>query len=210
MTQFLLIRHAVNDWVKTGKLAGRTEGVHLNDFGKAQAEALGQRLASTQLHAIYSSPLVRCTETAEAIAQHHPKLDVTLEEGIWEVGYGKWQGAKLSKLRRNKLWQNVQFFPIRVQFPDGETMRGAQARAVDTVERLQKQHPRQTVALVFHSDVIKMVIAHYMGIHLDLFQRIGVSPASISILNLGNGMPFIQCVNDTSHNPKDDQAKEKK
>ncbi|MFP4323481.1 MAG: MSMEG_4193 family putative phosphomutase [Anaerolineales bacterium] len=201
MTQFLLIRHAVNDWVKTGKLAGRTPGVHLNDHGQRQAAALGERLAEHKLHAIYTSPLERCVETAEAIAQHHPKLSVETLDGILEVGYGRWQGAKLDRLRRQKLWRNVQYHPARVQFPDGETMRGAQARAVDTIEDLQRRYPRQTVVLVFHSDVIKMVIAHYLGVHLDLFQRIMVSPASISTLVLGSGMPFIAGVNDTSHNP---------
>ena len=203
MTQFLLIRHAVNDWVKTGKLAGRTPGVHLNPLGKAQAAALGERLAQQTLHAIYSSPLERCMETAQAVADHHPKLTVQIHQGLLEVGYGAWQGAELNQLRQQKLWRNVQVFPTRVRFPDGETMRGAQARAVDTVEELRQAHPKQTVALFFHSDVIKMVLAHYLGMHLDVFQRIQVSPASISTLMLGSSMPFVVATNDISHNPSE-------
>lgn len=201
MTQFLLIRHAVNDWVKTGKLAGRLAGVHLNEYGHMQAKALGERLAKTSLHAIYSSPLERCIETAAAIAEHHSSINVQPHEGLLEVDYGAWQDAELKQLRMKKLWRNVQIFPSRVRFPDGETMRGAQARAVDTVEALYAQHPRQTIALVLHSDVIKMILAHYLGLHLDFFQRINVSPASLSILALGSGMPFIEVVNDTSHIP---------
>lgn len=203
MTQFLLIRHAVNDWVKTGKLAGWTPGVHLNELGNAQAEALGNRLAEQTIHAIYSSPLERTMETAEAIAAHHPKLSVNTLEGIGEVRYGDWQGKSLGRLRRKKLWYNVQHNPIRVQFPEGETMRGAQARAVDTLEQLQQRHPGKTVVLVSHSDVIKMIVAHYLGVHLDLFQRINISPASLTVIQLGSGMPFIHVVNDTSHHPKE-------
>jgi probable phosphomutase (TIGR03848 family) len=204
MTRFLLIRHAVNDWVKTGKLAGRLAGVHLNEAGLAQAEALGQRLASTELHAIYASPLERCLETAAAVAKHHSHLEVQSEEGLIEVGYGEWQDQELSKLSQQKMWYNVQHFPTRVRFPEGETMRAAQLRAVDTIEALWQKHPRQTVALVFHSDVIKMVVAHYLGMHLDLFQRVNVSPSSISILSLSGSMPFVECLNDTSHLPKEE------
>lgn len=203
MTNFLLIRHAVNDWVKTGKLAGWTPEVHLNDLGHAQAAALGERLATTTIHAIYTSPLERTVETAQAIAAHQPKARFETWDAIGEVGYGAWQGKKLSQLRRQKMWANVVNYPTRVQFPDGETMRGAQARAVDAIETLYKRHPRQTIAIVSHSDLIKMMVAHYLGVHLDLFQRIVISPASITILQLGSGMPFLQVINDTSHNPKD-------
>lgn len=203
MTHFLLIRHAVNDWVKTGKLAGWTPDVHLNELGKAQAQALGERLATLKIHAIYSSPLERTVETAQAILDHHPHLTLHLREDIGEVRYGAWEGQALSDLRKQKLWYNVQHYPSRVQFPDGETMRGAQARAVDAIEQLYRQHPRQMVVVVSHSDIIKMIAAHYLGMHLDQFQRINISPAAITTLMLGNGMPFVSNINDTSHNPKD-------
>ncbi|NJL93442.1 MAG: hypothetical protein HC915_06785 [Anaerolineae bacterium] len=156
MTTILLIRHAVNDWVKTGKLAGWTPGVHLNELGQAQAEALGERLAKTRLHAIYTSPLERTVETAEAIAKHHPHLQLQHLENVGEVRYGAWQGQSLARLRRFKLWYNVQHHPIRVRFPEGETMRAAQARIVDALEMLYARHPRQTVVVVSHSDIIKM------------------------------------------------------
>ncbi len=201
MTRFLLIRHAVNDWVKTGKLAGWTSGVHLNDEGNNQADALGQRLEKVKLTALYASPLERTMETAEAIARYQEKLDIQVEEGIGEVRYGQWQGAKIAKLAQKKAWYTVQHFPTRMQFPEGETMRGAQARAVDTVERLYDAHRKGTVALVGHSDVIKMILAHYLGMHLDMFQRIVVSPASISSLSLGDNRPMIEYINDTSHLP---------
>jgi probable phosphoglycerate mutase len=210
MSQFLLIRHAVNDWVNTGKLAGWTPEVHLNDLGKAQAQALGERLASMKIHALYASPLERTMETAEAIAAHHAHLTIQPLAAVGEVRYGAWEGEELKKLYGKKLWRNVQILPTRVQFPEGETLRGAQMRAVDAIEELVPKHPRQTVVIVSHSDIIKMIVAHYLGMHLDLFQRINISPASITTLNLGAGMPFIQAVNDTFHNPKDEPKDEAK
>lgn len=203
MATFFLIRHAVNEWVKTGKLAGWTPAVHLNDLGRVQAEALGQRLVETKLTALYSSPLERTIETAQAIAKHHPDLTLHVENGVGEVRYGEWQGKALKKLAKQKAWYTVQHVPSRMQFPDGETMRGAQARAVDTIERLNLEHPEGIVAVVSHSDIIKMIVAHYLGMHLDLFQRLNISPASLSIIQLGSDRPMIQVVNDTSHLPKE-------
>jgi probable phosphoglycerate mutase len=201
MTEFLLIRHAINDWVKTGRLAGWTPGVHLNPDGQKQAQALGEHLAGTPLNRIYSSPLERAVETAEAIAIHHPNLTVQLLDGVGEVRYGDWQGARLDKLRKEALWETVQNTPSRVHFPNGETIRQAQARAIDALEGLVNQYPNQRVVVVSHSDVIKLVIAHYIGAHIDLFQRIEISPASTSIIWLGTGRPFIRRVNDTSYLP---------
>src|SRR5262249_18856972 len=108
MTQLLLIRHAVNDFVKTGKLAGWTPEVHLNEEGKPRAAALGLRLGKTKIDAIYSSPLERTVETAEAVVAHHPDLRLQLLEAVGEVRYGAWQGGELSKLSQRKLWRLVQ------------------------------------------------------------------------------------------------------
>lgn len=199
MTQILLIRHAVNDFVKTGKLAGWTPGVHLNDEGKAQAEALGKRLADASLKAIYASPLDRTMETAAAIAAHHPNLTVQVNEGIGEVRYGDWEGVKIADLSRRKMWQVVQEYPSRAYFPNGETMRGVQVRIVNAIESLVTTHPGEMIALVFHADLIKMALAHYLGVHLDNFQRIVISPASISVLMLGHSRPYIATMNDTAH-----------
>ncbi len=202
MTTVLLIRHAVNDWVKTRKLAGWTPGVHLNDEGKAQAQAVGERLAAWPLKAIYSSPLERCLETAQAIAGHHPHLIVQPVDNLGEIRFGRWEGASLDLLARRHLWRIVQDVPTRAAFPGGETVRGAQARAVDAVEILVQRHPRDMIAIISHSDVIKMVLAHYLGMHLDHFQRIMIAPASLSIMELGHGRPVIVQVNDTSHCPR--------
>lgn len=204
MVQFLLVRHAINEWVKTGKLAGWTPGVHLNEDGQKQAEALGARLSTEKLTAIYASPLERTMETAEAIVKHHEGLTIQQEEGIGEVKYGKWEGKKIKKLAKKKKWQIVQHVPSRMTFPEGESMRGTQMRAVDTIEALYQHYQADKeakVVLVFHADLIKMVVAYYLGVHLDLFQRIVISPASITRLQLNEGRPFLVTINDTAHNP---------
>lgn len=199
MTTVLLIRHAVNDYVKTGKLAGWTPGVHLNEEGIAQAEALGTRLADVQIKALYSSPLERAVETAQAVQNHHPHLMLNLLEGVKEVDFGEWQGMSLSELRKRKLWDVVQHFPSRAVFPEGESISAAQFRAVQAVEGVVKAHPAQLIAIFSHSDIIKLVMAHYLGMHLDSFQRIEISTASISTVQLGHASPYVVGVNDVAH-----------
>ncbi|MCC6801434.1 MAG: MSMEG_4193 family putative phosphomutase [Anaerolineae bacterium] len=199
MTQILLVRHAVNDFVKTGKLAGWTPEVHLHDEGKAQAEALGKRLADVPITHLYASPLERTMETAQAIQQHHPTLDIVQNVELGEVRYGDWEGKEVRALQSRKMWHVVQEYPSRAYFPNGETMRGVQVRAVNEVERLAAAHPRSLVVVVSHADIIKMVFAHFLGMHLDNFQRIVVSPASISSLALGYGRPYVGTINDCAH-----------
>lgn len=202
MTEIILIRHAINDWVATGKLAGWTPGVHLSPDGQTQAAALGTQLAVARLDAIYASPLERTMETAQAIAAHYPTLRVEPLEGVGEVRFGQWQGAKLSSLRRQMLWQTVQIYPSRAQFPGGEAIRQAQVRAIDTIETLVRRHPRQRVAVVSHSDIIKLIVTYYLGAPLDAFQRVEVSPASLTILLLHHDRPTLVRLNDTSFLPK--------
>ena len=199
MTQILLVRHAVNDFVKTGKLAGWTPEVHLNDEGKAQAETLGKRLADVPIKFLYASPLERTMETAEAIRQHHAGLEIVQNAEIGEVRYGDWEGMEIRALASRKMWHVVQEYPSRAYFPNGETMRGVQTRGVNEIERIVSAHPRDLVVVVSHADIIKMIIAHFLGMHLDNFQRIVVSPASISSLVLGYGRPYVGVVNDVAH-----------
>lgn len=207
MTQILLVRHAVNDFVKTNKLAGWTPGVHLNDEGREQAEALGVRLAQAPIRHIYASPLERTMETAEAIQKHHPEVNIIQNTAIGEVRYGDWEGMSIALLQTRKMWHVVQEYPSRAFFPNGETMRGVQQRAVDEIERLAALHPRELVVVVSHADIIKMIVAHFLGMHLDNFQRIVISPASINTLMLGYGRPYVATVNDVAHVAQLEQAR---
>lgn len=200
ITTVLFIRHGENEWTKTHKLAGRTPGVHLNGQGKKQARALGKRLAKIKLDAIFASPLERTMETAQAIAHHH-SVAVRPHPGLLEVDYGKWTGKEIAKLAKKKSWPVIQFYPSGAGFPGGETMYQMQARFVQTVNALVAKHPGQTLALVGHADLIKSAVAHYLGVHFDLFQRIVISTASITTVRFTPMGPRVVCVNDTNHNP---------
>ncbi len=203
-TTVILVRHGENDWVTTGKLPGWTPGIHLNKHGRKQARATGHRLQKThpRIKAIYASPLERTRETAQALAKAiQPARRIITNRAIGEIDVGDWAGKKIKKLRRHPLWPVIQFSPSRAQFPNGETFFEAQARAVAAIDRLVKKHPSETIVLVSHADIIKLAVAHYLGIHLDLFQRLGLAPASITIIRFYQGRPFIEVVNDTAHLP---------
>jgi probable phosphoglycerate mutase len=200
-TTLILVRHALNDWVGD-KLAGWTPGVHLNDKGRAQAEALAQRLADQAVAAVYTSPLERALETARIIAAPY-QLEVQLREGIGEVHYGEWTGQSLKDLAKQDAWRVVQFYPSGAAFPGGETIRAMQARAVAELDAIVAAHPSQTVVAVSHADVLKAALAHYTGLHLDLFQRLVVSPASLSVLSFTPMGPRLVCLNDTAHIPQE-------
>ena len=189
----LLIRHATNDWVGK-RLAGWTPGVHLNDEGRAQAEALAQRLAAIPLAAIYSSPLERTLETAERLAAPHG-LTVETREALGESRIGDWTGRELEELQKDELWPVVQVYPSGVRFPGGESMRETQARFVAELDAIREAHPEQTVAVVSHSDPIKMAVAYYAGFSLDLFQRVVISPASVTALAFSRFGPRLICMN---------------
>jgi len=199
-TTVLFIRHGENEWTQSHRLAGRAPNIHLNDTGREQARALGQRLAGTRLDAIYASPLERTLETAQAIANHH-KVEVQPTPEFLEADYGRWTGKKIVKLAQKKSWRVVQHYPTGASFPDGETMFEMQARFVAAINRLVKAHPEQTIAIVGHADLIKAAVAHYLGVHFDLFQRLTISTASITTVLFSALGPRVVCVNDTHHNP---------
>ena len=183
MTQLLLIRHGINDMVGQKRLAGWLPGVHLNDEGRAQAEALAERLRDMPIRTIYCSPLERTRETAEPLARVK-ELPVEIREGLGEVRYGDWTGKPLEELAKDDLWRVVQVYPSGMRFPGGDSMRAMQARIVNEIEAIAADHPRQIIAIVIHADLIKAALAHYLGVHFDLFQRISVNPASVSVIQL--------------------------
>jgi probable phosphomutase (TIGR03848 family) len=195
----LLIRHALNDWVGK-RLAGWTPDVHLNDEGRAQAAALAQRLAGAPLAAVYSSPLERTLETAQPLAEAHG-LTVEMREGLGETRYGDWTGRSLKELKDEALWPVVQVYPGGARFPGGESMREVQARMVAELDAIRDAHPGQTVAVVSHSDPIKMAVAHYAGLPLDLFQRLSISPASVTAFAFTRFGPRLVCLNHTESLP---------
>jgi len=189
MPAILLIRHGENEYVKKGRLAGRKEGVHLNDKGRTQAQALADSLANLPLSAVYASPLDRTMETAAPLAAAH-KLEVIPRQGLLEVDFGDWQDKTLKQLARRKLWSVVQNSPSHMEFPGGETFAQAQMRIAKELIELAGMHkPKDVIACVGHSDMIKLAAAYFIGLPLDLFQRLTVMPASVTTLYLAPNQP---------------------
>ncbi len=197
MATVILVRHGENDWVKKNRLAGWIEGVHLNENGRFQAKDAAKRLAKLPIHSIYSSPVTRCMETAEYIAKVH-KLKIIELADVGEVRYGNWEGKKIKNLAAKPEWHAVQYYPSRFQFPSGEALREVQFRAIQAIETLSAKHEDDMIVVVSHADLIKLILAHYLGVHIDLFQRIVISPAAVSVLALmTNGVVRVVRVNDT-------------
>jgi len=185
MAVILLVRHGENDYVKKGLMAGRLPGVHLNKNGQKQAQALADKLVGAPVKAIYSSPLERAMETAEPIARIL-SLDIMPRPGLIEIDIGEWQDQKLKGLRRQKIWKIVSSAPSRMKFPGGETFAEAQIRICKEIDMLSRQYePKDLVICVSHADPIRLAVAYFLGLPLDLFQRLSIAPASISVLDLG-------------------------
>ena len=195
MATLLLVRHGMTP-ITGKKLAGWTPGLHLSDEGRAQAEGLVERLRDVALEAIYASPLERCRETALPLAKARG-LRITPRKDLGEVHYGDWTDGTLAELRKDKLWPAVMHLPSTVRFPGGESFLEAQHRAVAELERIAAAHPDETVACFTHADLIRLVLAHFLGIHLDLFQRIAIDTCSVSVLAVGGHMPMLLKMNDT-------------
>ncbi|TQJ22467.1 putative phosphomutase (TIGR03848 family) [Micromonospora sp. A202] len=194
----LLLRHGRTTANADGGLAGR-QPVELDETGRAQAAAVGERLRSVPLAAVVTSPLIRCRQTLELAL---PDADPLVEEGLIECGYGAWEGQPLKKLAKEPLWPVVQQHPSAVVFPQGEAMAAMAARAVAAVRgwdaRITAQHGPEAVWLACsHGDVIKAIVADALGVHLDLFQRIVADPASVTAIRYTTLRPFLLRLNDT-------------
>jgi probable phosphomutase (TIGR03848 family) len=204
LTLLYLVRHGVTD--HTGhRLSGWMEDVHLSEKGREQADAVAVMLAGIRFKAVYSSPIDRTVETARPIAARHD-LGVRVRRNLGEVDYGTWTNRSFRSLARTKLWTTVQRYPSGARFPHGETLREVQTRAVTEVEKLVAQHPKQAICCVSHADVIRLVVAHFMGIHIDLFQRIVIGPASVSVVGLDEDGPRILSLNTSSSMPTKNSA----
>jgi probable phosphomutase (TIGR03848 family) len=199
MTQVLLIRHGENDYVKKGRLAGRLPGVHLNEKGRAQAQAVAdalcQMMVKNPLKAVYSSPLERTMETATPIAQAFG-LEVQIRDGLIETDFGEWQDKSVKQLSRTKMWKVVQNNPSMFRFPGGESFSESQHRICQEIQTLAKLHePKEVIACVSHSDPIKLAVAYFLGLPLDMFQRMMISPTSITAINVGETGSFLLTLN---------------
>jgi probable phosphomutase (TIGR03848 family) len=194
-TVVFLVRHGTTG--TTGKvLPGRAAGLHLSDHGKNQAEVAAKRLGAVNaIDAVYTSPLERTRETAAPIAR---ALGVRSRrrKGLLECDFGAWTGKRLTDLMKKPEWRTVQSTPSEFRFPQGESFMEMQQRIVSELHTLAGRHPGRAIVAVSHADPIKAALAHFAGTHLDLFQRLVVSPCSVSAVLLG-GTPIVLSVNST-------------
>lgn len=200
MSTLLLLRHGLT--AMTGPvLAGRTPGVHLDDRGRQQATAVAQRVAAVPLTTVVTSPLERCTETADIVlaAQTEAGRAPTrhVEERLLECDYGSWTGRPLKELTKDPTWKVVQTQPAAARFPEGESIADMSARAVAAVRAWDAQLGADAVWLACsHGDVIKAIVADALGLHLDQFQRIVADPCSLSVIRYTSTRPYLLRVND--------------
>ncbi|HVF84943.1 MAG TPA: histidine phosphatase family protein [Abditibacteriaceae bacterium] len=200
MTVFFLIRHALHSFGGEA-IAGRTPEVHLSPQGQEQAIQLGERLSRVSFEAIYSSPMERTQETAVAIAARQ-NVAVQVRPEINELDFGDWMGQRLDDLRPQETWKQFNSFRSGTRAPNGELMLETQNRIVSFMQGLRAQHSSGNVALVSHADVIKSAVAYYMGVPLDLFSRIEISPASVSVIVVTDYGPWILGLNHTGDLPQ--------
>ncbi len=210
----LLIRHGLTP--KTGvRLSGWTPGVHLSKDGRVQADRLVERFEGVRLDAIYVSPLERTRETAEPLAKARG-IEIRERADVGEVRYGAIENKPLKMLAKSDLWKHIQVWPSNVRFPGGESLRETQARAVGAIEELRDLHKKDTIAVFSHGDWIRLSLAHFMGMHIDMYRRLAVETASVSAIYIGEWGPIIRLMNDSgalSHltppKPPDKHAKTK-
>lgn len=201
-TTVLLVRHGQTP--TTGQsLPGRAPGLHLADSGVRQAERAAERLAElSTVDAVYCSPLERTRETAKPIGK---ALGLTpkVRKGLLECDFGEWTGAQLKDLFKLPEWKTVQQAPSQFRFPGGESFTEMQVRIVTAIDQLAAEHPGGTIVCVSHADPIKAAMAHALGTHIDLFQRIVISTCSISAVSYTSGGPIVLAVNSTGGSLKD-------
>jgi probable phosphomutase (TIGR03848 family) len=204
MATVILVRHGRTTANVDGILAGRAAGVRLDATGRDQAARVGERLAVVPIVGMVSSPLERCRQTSQAIIGRQTDAPATLiERNLTECDYGEWQGRSLKELVKEPMWSVVQSQPSAAVFPGGESMAAMQARSVAAIRRHDaafetKHGPGAVWVAVSHGDIIKSILADALGMHLDLFQRISVGPASVSIVRYGVGRPNVIATNTDS------------
>ncbi len=193
-TLVLLVRHGQTP--TTGKvLPGRAKGLHLSDDGRAQAEAVAERLGIlSRIDALYASPLERARETARPTARVRD-LPIRIERGLLECDFGEWTGRELQELGKLPEWQTVQRYPSGFRFPEGESFSEMQTRIVGCLHRLADAHRGGVVVAFSHADPIKAAVADALGTHLDLFQRISISTCSVTAISYGPTGPSVLTVN---------------
>lgn len=194
MSNFLLIRHGESE--AFGYIAGRTDGIHLSAKGRVEAEEIADVLKNMKIDLFYTSPITRTLETTEIIT-NVLKKDYKLDEEFLEVDFGEWTGKKFAELKNDPGWKQFNTFRTGTLIPGGEMISQVQTRVITEMEKLNQEFPNKSIVIVSHGDPIRSAICYYSGIPLDFMTRITVSTASLSIIEINNWGPVVQCVNFT-------------
>jgi probable phosphoglycerate mutase len=208
MTVLFLIRHASNDYLKENRFAGWIPGIHLDAQGQREADALARRLQHISIHAIYSSPLERAIDTANAVAQCQ-KLDVQIVQELGDTRIGEWEGKLIKDVESTDTWKQLRTQPVGVHIGGGESIDEVQKRMIAAIDHIVAKHPQQIVAVCSHADPIKSVVAHYLKMDLNEFQRIAINPASVTVFTFSEQGPLLFRLNDGDKLPSFKPEKEK-
>lgn len=196
MTRVHLIRHAAFEGV--GRImVGRTEGVSLNELGRAQARDLSEDLAGATLAAVYTSPLERARETAAVIADAHD-LTAVVHEAFAELDLGDWTGSAVEDLESHSAWGDFNTLRSLTRIPGGELMLETQTRAIGGLLEIRHDHPDETVAVVTHADVIRAILGYLLGMPMDHLLRLEIVTASCSTIELHGSWPQVHCIGRTA------------
>lgn len=186
MSTYIFLRHGHSAANKEGLLTGQLPGVGLSPVGRKQAVELIDRIDRGVINRVHLSPIERCQLTIDPWLQSPYSKSISsleINDGFSEINFGEWSGKKLSTLRRNPLWKSVQENPSQVTFPGGESFKKAQKRAVSSLEDIRTIRGENVHLIVSHSDTIKLVVAHLLGMKLDEFQKLEIAPASFTIFS---------------------------
>ena len=201
MSTIIFLRHGHSAANASDLLTGQLPGVDLSKKGKVQADQLVDRIGKNRIDYLHVSPIQRCQLTIDPWLRSKNSTSLTsmsIVDGITEIDFGLWSGRKLSSLRRLPLWKEVQNQPSKVTFPGGESFRAAQKRAVSAVQKISEIRGDKTHLVVSHSDVIKLVTAHLLGMQLDKFQSIQISPATFTVFKVHKGNFSLLTTNSSS------------
>lgn len=198
MSTLILLRHAHSQANEMNILSGRAPGIDLSQLGHTQAKKLITRLGGGAIDKLYLSPMQRCQSTIDPwlrSSNSSSLLSLEVDERFNEMDFGDWSGFKLSTLSKRDLWPLIQSRPSTVKFPKGESFKAAQRRAIEGCEEILEKRGRLRHLVVTHSDLIKLIAVHYMGSHLDTFQRINIDQASLTVIERVKGNISIKCIN---------------
>lgn len=200
MVKVILVRHGETDWNAERRIQGGSSDTPLNETGKKQAESLALRLRPEKLQAIYSSPLQRARNTAQAIARYH-QLEVKTEPSLKEIEVGELEGVTVTEIgqRLDQLLTAESQGEALPRMPGGESLAEVQQRAWDTIQHLVSQHPEGVLVVVSHYFVILTIVCATLNLPLSQIGRLRLGAGSISTITFDQSVTRLILFNDSCH-----------